>query len=80
MLPTLLFSFYFLTLLAMSLVQESEVAADFNDLGKLLLGGFAAAIVIALTFTFVKLRLRERKPQVAEVLSINSFDKKPKGD
>ncbi|MGH9880052.1 MAG: hypothetical protein ACRD6N_01350 [Pyrinomonadaceae bacterium] len=76
MLPTLLFSIYFLTLPAMSLVQESEVGADFNDLGKLLLGGFAAAIVVALTFTFVKLRLRERKPQVAEVLSINSVDKK----
>jgi hypothetical protein len=50
---------------------------DFGDLGKLMIGGFALAVVLAVAFTFVRLRLRDRKPQAtAEFLSINSFQRK----
>jgi len=49
-----------------------EAQTDFNDLGKLLLGGFVAAIVFALAFTFVRLRLREKSPQTSNFISIAS--------
>ncbi len=56
----------------------SEVTAtDFDDLGKLMLGGFLAAIAVALLFTFIKLKLREKRPQGAEFISITA-DQKPK--
>jgi hypothetical protein len=71
MLPSLMFALAFNSLLAVNLIQESEIASDFNELGKLLLGGFAAAVVVALAFTLVKLRLRERKPPTTDFLSID---------
>ena len=73
MLLTLMFGLYYQCLFAMNFVQEGE-ASDFNDLGKLLLGGFVLAVGVAIAFTFVKLRLREKKPPAAEFISINSFE------
>jgi high-affinity Fe2+/Pb2+ permease len=55
-----------------SLIQETET--DFNDLGKLLLGGVAAAIVLAVGFTFVRLRLRDRNPPSSNFISISAPD------
>ena len=52
------------------LLQEPET--NFNDLGKLLLAGVAAALVFAILFTVVRLRLREKKPQTSSFLSIRS--------
>jgi len=49
-----------------------ETQTDFNDLGKLLFGGFGAAIVFALAFTFVRLRLREKSPQTSNFISIGA--------
>ena len=46
------------------LLQES-IGADFNDLGRKILGGFIVAVVFAITFTVVKLRLRDKKPSAA---------------
>ena len=59
---------------AMSFVQEA-FASDFNDLGKLLFGGFILAIGVAIAFTFIKLRLRDKKPPQAEFISISSVPK-----
>ena len=53
-----------------SVIQETQT--DFNDLGKLLLAGFVAAIVFALGFTFVRLRLREKSPQPSNFISISA--------
>jgi hypothetical protein len=47
-------------------VQEAELS-DFNDLGKMMLAGFIAAIGLALIFTFLRLRLRDKKPQPAYI-------------
>jgi hypothetical protein len=58
----------------MSFIQESET--NFGDLGKLLLGGFAAAIVCALAFTFVRLRLRDKRPQTSSFITIGSTKEK----
>lgn len=53
-----------------------ETSTDFNDLGKLMLAGFAAAIVFALGFTFIRLRLREKAPQTSSFISISSTKEK----
>jgi hypothetical protein len=58
------------SLALISLLQEDT--GNFNDLGKLLLGGVAAAIVVAVAFTFVRFRLRDKKPQTSNFISISS--------
>jgi hypothetical protein len=54
----------------MLLLQENS--SHFDDLGKLLLGGVVAAIVVAVGFTVVRFRLRDKKPQESGFISINS--------
>ncbi|MBA2524400.1 MAG: hypothetical protein H0V18_01260 [Pyrinomonadaceae bacterium] len=71
---TLLFPFHNAHALAIFLVQE-EIATDFNDLGKLLLGGFVLAVAIAIALTFVRLRLRDKKGPTSEFISINSSER-----
>lgn len=63
MLPALFF------LLASS---ESALGEDFNDLGKLMLGGFVAAVGVALALTFLRFRLRDKKPETSQFISISS--------
>jgi hypothetical protein len=58
--PTV-FALYQLGIIAISLLEE-DTSSDFNDLGKKLLQGFVIAVIVAVAFTFIKLRLRERKP------------------
>jgi hypothetical protein len=62
------------SMLLFSLIQETNT--DFNDLGKLLLAGVAAAIVFAVGFTFVRLRLRDKSPQTSNFISISSTHEK----
>ena len=52
----------------MSLIQETQT--DFQDLGTLLLGGVVAAIVVAIAFTFVRMKLRDKKPHTSSFISI----------
>jgi hypothetical protein len=59
-----------------SLLQETTT--DFNDLGKLLLGGVIAAIAFAIALTFVRLRLRDKKPETSGFISISSVEEKKK--
>ena len=61
---------FHLSLLALNLLQE-DIGTDFQELGRWLLGGFIAAVVLAIAFTFIKLRLKDRKPP-AEFISISS--------
>jgi hypothetical protein len=58
------------SLVLFNLLQESTTS--FDDLGKLLLGGVAAAIVVAVGFTLIRFRLREKKPQTSNFISISS--------
>jgi len=59
------------SLVLISLLQETP-PTNFDDLGKLLLGGVAAAIVFAVGFTVVRFRLRDKKPQTSSFISISS--------
>jgi hypothetical protein len=52
-------------------IFDSALSEDFNDLGKLMLAGFAAAVAVALAFTFIRFRLRDKKADNSQVLSIN---------
>lgn len=53
---------------------DSEVFADMNDLGTLMLGGFVLAVVAAIALTIVRLRIREKRPAADQFISINSRD------
>jgi hypothetical protein len=53
-----------------------EEASNFNDLGKLLLGGVAAAIVCAVAFTLVRLKLRDKRPETSNFISIGPTNDK----
>ena len=64
-----------LTSLLLIHLQENTTAA-FDDLGKLLLGGTVAAIVLAIGFTVIRLRIREKKPQTSGFISISSVENK----
>ena len=54
--------------MVVGLLQETQT--DFQDLGKLLFGGVIAAFVFAIGFTFVRLKLRDKKPQTSSFISI----------
>ena len=58
-------------MLLMELLQEN-VTSSFDDLGKLLLGGVAAAIVVAVGFVLVQFWMRDKKPPTSNFISINS--------
>ena len=66
--PTIL-ALYSFTCLAISFVSD-ESSSDFNGLGKELIGGFVLAVVVAVAFAFIKMRLRDKKPP-AKFISIN---------
>lgn len=58
------------SLVLISFLQETTT--NFDDLGKLLVGGVVAAIVVAVGFTLVRFRLRDKKPQTSSFISISS--------
>ena len=58
----------------MTLLQENVATSSFDDLGKLLLGGVAAAIVVAVGFVLVQFRMRDKKPQTSKFISITDKD------
>ena len=64
-------------LLAAAILSNPEGGfSDFNELGNLLLGGFVLAVVVAVGITFIRLRMRDKKPPAAQFISISSLDKK----
>ena len=68
----------FLTLSSVLLIVlfSQEEPTNFNDLGKLLLGGVAAAIVCAVAFTFVRLKFRDKRPETSNFISIGPTNDK----
>jgi len=60
----LTFALYLPCLLTITLLQET-IGSDFNDLGRKLLIGFVLAVVFAIAFTIIKLRLRDKNPPAA---------------
>ena len=60
-------------MLLIELLQEN-VTSSFDDVGKLLLGGVAAAIVLAVGFTVIRFRMRDKKPPTSNFISITGKD------
>jgi hypothetical protein len=58
------------------LLSEETSASSFDDLGKLLMGGVFAAVAVAVAFTLVRLRLRDKKPPSTSFISISSVPEK----
>jgi hypothetical protein len=56
------------------LLNLQETTGAFDDLGKLLLFGVVAAIVVAIGFTLIRMRMRDKRPQTASFISINSTE------
>ena len=54
------------------LLFANPFSEDLADLGKLMLLGFISAVVVAIAFTLVRLRLRENKVTDNSLLSINT--------
>lgn len=63
--------------LSLAFSFQDNVSADFGDLGKLLLLGSAIAVLLAVAFTVVRMRVRENKPPVSPFISIKQ---KPTGN
>jgi hypothetical protein len=64
----------------LNLLQETSAETTttaFNDLGKLLLGGMVAAIVVAVGFTLLRFRMQDKKPQTSKFISISSPQSDP---
>ena len=59
---------YLMVLLAL----EENVTTEFGDLGMLLLAGVLVAMALAIAFTLIRMRLRDKKPRAADVISISS--------
>ena len=55
-----------------------QVETSFDDLGKLMLGGVSAAVLIAVAFTLVRFRLRDKKPPTSNFISINAPQEREK--
>jgi hypothetical protein len=51
---------------------EENVTTEFGDLGKLLLAGVLVAVALAVLFTLIRMRLRDKKPRAADFISISS--------
>ncbi|MDQ1637199.1 MAG: hypothetical protein QOF62_538 [Pyrinomonadaceae bacterium] len=71
--PTTL-ALYQLYLISICFLQD-ETTADFSELGSKLLGGFVLAVVVAVTYAFVKLRWRDKNPP-AQFISISPNERK----
>jgi hypothetical protein len=56
------------------LLNLQQTTGAFDDLGKLLLGGVGAAIVLAIGFTLIRLRMRDKRPQAPSFISISSAE------
>jgi hypothetical protein len=53
-------------------VSDADALGEMNDLGTLMLGGFILAVVGAIALTIIRLRIREKRPESAQFISINS--------
>lgn len=56
------------------LIFQETATGAFDDLGKLLLGGVVAAIVLAIGFTLIRIRMRDKKPPTSNFISISAAE------
>jgi len=64
-------TFYCLGSLSVIFFQET-IGSDFNELGRQLLAGFLVAVAVAVSFTVIKLRRRDKHPPKRFISIINA--------
>ena len=64
-------AFYYLESLSIIFFQET-IGSDFSELGRQLLAGFLVAVAVAVSFTVIKLRRRDKHPPVPFISIINA--------
>ena len=64
-------AFYCLGFLSIHFFQET-IGSDFSELGRQLLAGFLVAVAVAVLFTVIKLRRRDKNPRVPFISIIAS--------
>lgn len=57
-------------------IYQETTDSTFDGLGKLLLGGVAAALIAAVGFTIIRLRIRDKRPPSTSFISISSSQDK----
>ena len=68
-----------LVALSIALLNLTEqVETSFDDLGKLMLGGVSAAVIIAVAFTLIRFRLRDKNPPTSNFISISAPQEREK--
>lgn len=54
--------------------NDQTALSEMNDLGMLMLGGFVLAVAAAIALTIIRLRIRDKKQDVPQFVSISSRD------
>jgi hypothetical protein len=63
-----------LIVLVQTASSDQTALSEMNDLGMLMLGGFVLAVAAAIALTVIRLRIREKKQDVPQFVSISSRD------
>ena len=61
------------------LVSDEESLGEMGDLGGLMLGGFLLAVGLAVALTFIRIRMRDKRPPEPQFISINSEQQTAEG-
>ena len=61
------------------LVSDQDSLGEMGDLGALMLGGFVLAVGLAVALTFIRIRMRDKRPPEPQFISINSEQEKAEG-
>lgn len=69
-------SLIYLAVLSQGAVADQEALSDMNDLGIWMLGGFVLAVAGAIALTVIRLRIREKRPESPQFVSISSREEK----
>ena len=64
----------FLVVLVQAASNDQTALSEMNDLGMLMLGGFVLAVAAAIALTVIRLRIRDKKQDVPQFVSISSRD------
>ena len=64
----------YLIVLVQAASSDQTALSEMNDLGMLMLGGFVLAVAAAIALTVIRLRIREKKQDVPQFVSISSRD------
>ena len=64
----------YLVVLVQAASSDQTALSEMNDLGMLMLGGFVLAVAAAIALTVIRLRIREKKQDLPQFVSISSRD------